>query len=44
MVSNGLESNEVDFKVDAGQDKEPMETMKYLCDAGVQLGFGFSDV
>ena len=41
LVGNGLESNEVDFEVDAGPDREPMETTNHLCDAGVHMGFGF---
>ena len=34
------ESNEVDFKVNAGPDREPMGTTNHLCDSGVQVGFG----
>ena len=37
----GLESNEVEFKVDAGRDREPMEINKHLWDAGVHVGFGY---
>ena len=35
MAGNDLESNEVNFKVDAGQDRKRMEINKNLCDAGV---------
>ena len=37
MLGNGLESNEVDFEVDAGPDLEPMETTNHLCDVDVLL-------
>ena len=37
LVGNGLESNEVDFKMDAGPDREP----NCLRDAGVHVGFGY---
>ena len=36
-----FESNEVDFEVDAGQDREPIETTNHLCDAGIHMGFGY---
>ena len=38
-MGNGLESNEVDFKVDEGPDREPMEINKHLRDAGVHVGY-----
>ena len=41
LVGNGLESNEVDFKVDAGPDMEPVEISNCLCDAGLHVGFGY---
>ena len=41
-MGNGLESNEVDFKVDVGPDRDPMEISNHLCDAGVHVGFGNS--
>ena len=40
-MGNGLESNEVDFKVDAGPDMEPVEISNCLRDAGVHVGFGY---
>ena len=40
-MGNGLKSNEVDFKVDAGPDREPVEISNCLCDAGVHVGFGY---
>ena len=36
---NGLKSNEVHFKVE-GPDREPLESIEYLCDAGVFGGLG----
>ena len=36
-MGNGLESNEVNFKVDAGPDREPVEISDCLCDAGVHV-------
>ena len=41
LVGNGLESNEVDFKVDAEPDREPVEISDCLRDAGVHVGFGY---
>ena len=41
LVGDCLESNEADFKVDAGPDREPMEILNHLCDAGVHVGFGY---
>ena len=32
--------SEVYFKVDAGPDQEPVESIKYFCDAGVLGGLG----
>ena len=40
-MGNGLESNKVDFKVDVGPDREPMEMTNHLCDAGVRVSFGY---
>ena len=40
-MGKGFESNQVEFEVDAGPDREPMETTNHLCDAGVQVGFGY---
>ena len=43
-MGNRLESNEVDFRVDAEPDRELImliETMHHLCDAGVYVRFGF---
>ena len=40
MIDNGLEGNEVEFKVDARPDCEPMEITNHLCDTGVHVGFG----
>ena len=40
-MGNDLESNEVDFEVDAGPEREPMEMMNHLHDTGVHMGFGF---
>ena len=39
LEGNGLESNEVDFKVDAGPDRESVEISNCLCDAGVHVGW-----
>ena len=36
---DGLKSNEVGFKVE-GPDREPVESIKYFCDAGVLGGLG----
>ena len=41
MVGNGLESNEVDFKVDARPGREPKEITNHLCDADVHVGFNY---
>ena len=41
LVGNGLESNEVYFKVDAAPDRESVEISNCLCDAGVHVGFGY---
>ena len=40
-MGNGFETNEVNFKVDAGPDREPMEITNQLHDAGVHVGFGY---
>ena len=40
-MGNGLKCNEVDFKVEAGPDREPVEFFNCLCDAGVHVGFGY---
>ena len=41
LVGNDLKSNEVDFKVDAGPDRESMEITNHHRDAGVHVGFGY---
>ena len=41
-MGNGLERNEVDFEVNAGPGREPMETTNHLHDAGVHINFGNS--
>ena len=40
-MGNGLEINEVDFKVNAGPDREPMEITNHICHAGVHVGFNY---
>ena len=40
-MGDGLESNEVDFKVDSGPDSGPMEISNHLQDASVHVGFGY---
>ena len=40
LVGDGLKSNEVDFKVDVGPDRETLESIKYFRDAGVIGGLG----
>ena len=40
-MGNGIEGNEVYFKVDAGPDREPVEISNCLRDAGVHVGFGY---
>ena len=39
LEGDGLKSNEVGFKVE-GPDREPVEGIKYFCDAGVLGGLG----
>ena len=41
LESDGLVSNKVDFEMDAGPDREPVEISDCLCDAGVHVGFGY---
>ena len=40
MEGDGLKGNTVDFKMDAGPDREPVEITAYLCNAGVPGGSG----
>ena len=40
-MGNGIESNEVDFKVDAGLDRQQMQISNHLRHAGVHVSFGY---
>ena len=36
-----LVSNKVDFEIDAGPDREPVQITNDFCDAGVLVGLGY---
>ena len=40
LKGGGLEINEVNFQIDAGSDREPVEIKEYLCDADLSGGLG----
>ena len=41
LESDGLVSNKVDFEMDAGPDREPVQITNNFCDAGVLVELGF---
>ena len=40
MEGDGLVSNKVDYEMDAGPDREPVQITNEFCDAGVLVGLG----